>query len=103
MFKLTILIILPFLSYYILKKNKEKINTEEFDKKFGTLYLNMNTSKPTVLTFTSFFCVKRLLIALGTVYLNDSVIINIYINIFATLWFVKYLIDNQPMNYRYLN
>lgn len=56
-----------------------------------------------MLTFTTFFCLKRLFIALGTVYLNDSVIMNLYINIFATLLFVKYLIDNQPMNFRYLN
>jgi len=65
--------------------------------------LNMNTSKDTVLTFTTFFCLKRLIIALGTVYLNDSVILNLYINIFATLLFVKYLIDNKPMNFGYLN
>ena len=63
----------------------------------------MNTSKPAVLTFTTFFCLKRLLIALGTVYLNDFVIVNLYINIFVTLWFVRYLIDNMPMNFRYLN
>ena len=102
-FKLTVLLILPFLSYFILKRNRDKISTEEFDLKFGTLYLNMNTSKPAVLTFTSFFCLKRLFISLGTVFLNESVILNLYINIFVTLWFIKYLIDNQPMNFKYLN
>lgn len=41
-FKLVILLVLPFLSFILLKRNKDKINTEDFDGKYGTLYLNMN-------------------------------------------------------------
>jgi len=46
---------------------------------------------------------KRLAIALATVYLNNSVVANAYINIFSNLAFTKYLADSMPMEAKYLN
>ena len=45
----------------------------------------------------------RLAIALATVYLNNSVVANAYINIFSNLAFTKYLADSMPMEAKYLN
>lgn len=63
----------------------------------------MNKTKYQALTYSSFFCLKRLVIGVATVYLNSSVISNAYINIFANLAFIKYLADSMPMEFSYLN
>lgn len=65
--------------------------------------MNMNTGKVQVLTFTTYFCLKRLFISFFTVFYNDSAIANVFVNIFASLIFVKYLLDHMPMEFKYLN
>jgi hypothetical protein len=42
-------------------------------------------------------------IGVATVYLNNSVVANAYINIFSNLAFIKYLADSMPMEFSYLN
>ena len=46
---------------------------------------------------------KRLVIGVATVYLNNSVVANAYINIFSNLAFIKYLADSMPMEFSFLN
>lgn len=97
------MLLLPILSYTLLKKNDTKISTSDFDQKYGTLYLNMNKQKNQVITYSSIFCLKRLIIGLFTVYLNKSLTLNIYVNIFGNILFIKYLCDSMPMEFKYLN
>ena len=63
----------------------------------------MKTNKPQTLTFTSLFCIKRLIISFFTVFFNELSIVNIFINIFANLIMAKFLIDHMPMEFKYLN
>ena len=50
-----------------------------------------------MLTFTSFFCLRRLLVALATVLFNETLIIFIFVKVFSTLLFTKYMMDSKPM------
>jgi hypothetical protein len=63
----------------------------------------MNKQKPQVLTYTSIFCLKRLLLAVFTVFFNNSLVLNILMNIFGNLAVIKYLLDSMPMEFTYLN
>lgn len=102
-FKLLILIVLPVFSYFFLKKNRAKFNDEKFELSYGTLYQNLNPKKDSTLIYISIFCLRRVVIALCTVFINDYHIVNIFINIFLSLAMLKFLIEKQPMEYRFLN
>jgi hypothetical protein len=47
---------------------------------YGTLYTNVDETKPEVYWVTSVFCARRLLICAFVVHYNSYLIVNIYIN-----------------------
>ena len=49
------------------------------------------------------FCIRRLLVAFFTVYLNSPLILNIYVNIYSSLWIIKFYYKKKPMASRNLN
>ena len=64
--KSLILIILPFFSWFYLKKNQDAAEIDEFKVRFGTLFQNLNPTKESFYKFTSYFCARRFLVALAT-------------------------------------
>jgi hypothetical protein len=58
------LIIVPAAIYFILWKNKATLHTPETKDTIGSLYMNYETDKNSVLHFTMFFLYRRLLFAM---------------------------------------
>ena len=101
--KLLILFGLPVFSYCFLKWNRVKIYTvREFDTAYGTLYQNLKNSESIHLVVT-IFCMRRMFIAISTIFGNQAIIIDIYLNVFGCLGMIKFFFDFKPMNQAFLN
>lgn len=94
---------LPIFSYIFLTKNFELMSNPEFQAKFGTLYQNLNLDQREACVYTSLFCLKRILFAVSTCYLPNTVIANIYTYIYISLGTIGYIINYRPMNSGMLN
>ena len=53
--------------------------------------------------FFTFFFIRRLAVALGTIGLANTLILQIYINIFGSLIMLKFTMDWRPMESQFLN
>lgn len=97
--KLAILVGLPIFSFYHLKRNFIRILgfDENFAKAFGTLFQNVETSKTCVYQMNTIFCLRRLLVGFFTVFINKTLILNIYVNIYSSLWILKFYFKKRPM------
>ena len=102
-FRLFVLTFLPGFSYFFLKRNKKFMKKEKFKKKYGTLYMNLKLDKFTAYSHTFYFCLRRLAISGMTVFSNDYLIVNIYLNIYVSILIIKYLVEHRPLNKTYLN
>lgn len=51
----------------------------------------------------SIFCLRRISLALFAVFFSETLILNIYVNIFSSLAFIKLLCDTKPMDVRSIN
>ena len=91
---------LPVFSFVYLKK-KFDLNLGydlKFKIAFGTLFQGVDEYKPSVYQMNTLFCLRRLLVAFFTVYLNSPLIINIFINIYSSLWIIKFYFQKTPMS-----
>ena len=102
-FRLFVLTFLPVFSYFFLKRNKDQLADLKFIQRYGTLYMNLKINKFTAYCHTLAFCLRRLAISGLTVFQNDYLITNIYLNIYVSILMIKYLLDNKPMEKSYLN
>jgi hypothetical protein len=102
--KLTILIGLPYVSYRLLRKNLDKLEEEEFKKKYGSLYSNMFTLKTDAVSkMTTLFCTKRFILGLTTVFVNDFALLSLCVALFGTLFSVGFFMNNRPMTSKLQN
>ena len=102
-FKLFLLVSLPFFSLYFVRKNKDQLGDDSFQRKFGTLYQNLHLKQDSVYWFNTFFCLRRFCVGLPTIFTSELLIVNIYVVIFTSLFIIKFLFDHKPMNSRLLN
>lgn len=98
-----LLALIPFCSYILIRRNFKILATEEFDGTYGTLYQNMNPTKRQVQTYNTYFCLKRLVIGLATVYLNHFTVAVSLLNIATNFCFVSFIASSWPMNCKFLN
>ena len=103
MFKLVLLVSLPFFSIFFIRGNMEHLGEESFQRKYGTLYQNLNLRSNSVYLFNTFFCLRRFCIGVPTIYKSELLIVNIYVGLFCSLFMVKFLFDYRPLNSRLLN
>lgn len=61
----------PFFIIAFLKMNRRKLNDKSFKTRFGTLYMNIDTSTMLALYNTLVYLVRRLVIAASIVYLGE--------------------------------
>ena len=66
--KLILLLSLPVFSFIYLKKNIDKMGEDQFSVSFGTLYTNIELGRDTAYKTTALFCLRRLLVAIGTIF-----------------------------------
>jgi len=52
---------------------------------------------------TTLFCVKRILLALTTVYLNFFGTASVYFYCYSSLFTIGFILNNQPMSSKILN
>ena len=89
---------LPIFFYFFLRTHKDLLDDEKFTLSYGTMYQNLNTSKNSVLYFNSFFMLRRIAVAVSTTSLDSLLITNIYVNIFTSLFLLKFYLDTKPMH-----
>lgn len=96
---------LPIFSFRHLRKNFNRLIgfENEFDAAFGTLYQSMDPLKTAVYQMTTIFCVRRLMVSFITVYFESPLVVPIYINIYSSLWIIKFYFNKMPMLTRSLN
>lgn len=94
---------LPIFSYIYLSRNFENLNKPKFQQKYGTLYQNLNLAQRQACVYTSLFCFKRILFAVSTCYLPNTVIANIYTYIYISIATIGYIINHRPMSSKTLN
>jgi hypothetical protein len=93
----------PIFSFFYLKSHLDQSGTEEFLKKYETLYQSLKPYKDSVFIHSSLFCLRRLSIAVGTVMMNEFTVGNILIYYIGSLcWFI-YIFKYQPMESREMN
>ena len=96
-------LILPVFAYFYLKKNFELLDDAKFEQKFGTLYSNHNTRRGTIKVSMPIFCIKRIIIALGTCFIVQPVAANIMIYIYTSLFSLGFNLRFRPMSSPSLN
>ena len=94
--KFFLLIVLPFFSFFFLRKNFHNLDDPDFRIKYQTLYLDLKTTQRSAYLHTTFFSVRRFLIIYLTVYRNKQLISSIYVTVFGSLFMIKYLFDYDP-------
>ena len=94
MFKLVLLVSLPFISFVFIQNNKEKLADPDFQRRYGTLYQNLNVNSDSVYWFNFYFCLRRFIIGAFTIFMNDVNIVNIYIDIFTSLFMIRFIFDH---------
>ena len=102
-FKLFLIFVLPFFSFFYLKKNFNVLEEPEFLQKFSTLYQNLYPLKPTVYKMTTIFCLKRIIFSIVTAYLRAHVVPSIYCYTLIPIFSLGFNLNNTPMNSRVLN
>ena len=66
------LVAFPILSLRYLLTNRHKLETPAIQRKYGSLYENVDPTRPAALRFTTYFCVRRLVFALLICLLSDQ-------------------------------
>ena len=66
------LVAFPIISLRYLLKNRDKLETPAIRLRYGSLYQNVDPSRPVALRFTMYFCVRRLAFALLICILSDN-------------------------------
>ena len=85
------------------KFNKDAGYMDDFNSAYGTLYQSVDPHRKSVYLMNTVFCIRRLLVAMFTVYVNSPLIVNIYINIYSSLWIIWFYFEHQPMLTKTLN
>ena len=94
---------LPIFAFVYLKKHFEKLEEAVFEQKFGTLYSNHNTRRTTIIVSMPIFCLKRLLVAFGTVFVIQPLAFNIMVYIYISIFSLGFNLTVRPLNTRALN
>lgn len=96
-------ILIPFFSFCILKKNKKKIKGKKLYKKYGSLYLNLDRKKHSVYIHTSIFCLQRLIISTATALFKRHIAIMVIVYSTCGFFSYSYFRNYMPMQSRELN
>jgi hypothetical protein len=60
----------PLFTYFFMRYNQAKLLDPEYDAKYNSIYLSLNTKIPASFLSTSFFMVRRLILAAVIVFLK---------------------------------
>ena len=88
----------PPFTYFLLHKNKERLQDEDFKGRFESLYLNVETKIDRSILMMSLFVMRRLLYSLNIVFLEGSTVAQLFIQFFCCLLMLIFFIYIKPLN-----
>lgn len=91
------LIAFPVLSMIFLLKNLKRLQTKRMISKYGSLYQNVDPTRPEALMFTTLFCFRRLHFSLLICILSDSIVLQIMAADFLILAMLAFYTSQRPM------
>lgn len=87
--KMVILLSLPIFTFMLLRKHHNCLEEKEFKTKYSTLYTDLWTHKNSAAKQLVYFCFRRFLVAITTVFINYSIVPCLYVYVFSSLALVS--------------
>ena len=94
------LIFIPIGVTIFFRKNLGKFSSDEFQQRFGSLYLNLKEDVPYALTHTILYFIRRLLYAISLVFLGDFPALQNILFILLSLGLLTFQFRVLPMDDR---
>lgn len=88
--------LLPFVSFFYIYRHKHNLNDPTFNRKYQSLYENVDITKKTALAYNSINMLRKLLLAVMYVFLSEVITVQLLIGILSTLSMIIYLIQIEP-------
>jgi hypothetical protein len=88
--------ILPIFIIAFYLKNIDKLDDEEFQEKFGSVYEGLVTGKKSAIAYSVFFIIRRAAFAAASLFLYDKVLLQLPAMTFLTIMGVAYLTTFSP-------
>jgi len=92
-----------FWVFYVVTKNYGKLEKPMFNRRFGTLYFNVNINHEFNILITCVFCLRRIIYALIIVFLNPWPAIQLMAMLAHCSFTMGYIMCNRPFKLPLLN
>jgi hypothetical protein len=87
----------PLFTYFFMRNNQAKLNDPVYESKYNSIYLSINTKNQASLLSTSFFMVRRLLLAAVIVFLGSHQTFQLILAETVCIFLLVYQIRYSPM------
>ena len=94
------LLFIPIGVTIFFRKNLGKFSSDDFQQRFGSLYLNLKENVPNALTHTILYFIRRLIYAISLVFLGDYPALQNILFIISSLGLLTFQFRVQPMDDR---
>lgn len=94
------LLSLPIGVAIFFRKNLGKFSSDDFEERYGSLYLNLKEDVPVALTHTILYFIRRLVYAVSLVFLGEYPAIQNILFILSSLGLLVFQFRVQPMEDR---
>ena len=91
------LLFIPIGVTIFFRKNLGKFSSDDFQQRFGSLYLNLKENVPYALTHTILYFIRRLIFAISLVFLGDYQALQNVLFIVSSLGLLTFQFRVQPM------
>jgi hypothetical protein len=81
----------------------DKLENRDFQRRYGTLYTNLFLRdgiiqlKSSTYWFVTIFCLKRMILAIATVYHGHQIWLNAAVYIYTSVFSLGFLLTQKPM------
>ena len=98
---ITILVGFTVLSIIWLFKNFEYLNFIEIRVKFGTLFTDIKPYNKAAREWTTVFCLRRFIIVIATVFMNQFTIVAFFIYSYGSLMVLAFYHERKPFEWKW--
>lgn len=91
------------LSSYLLYQNFDILSADTIFTMYSSLFHGLNVNKRIIIVLSAFFVVRRLLLALFTISLNQYIIPSLFIYFYGSIFAVSIGLAHKPVQRRWLN
>ncbi|CDW72711.1 UNKNOWN [Stylonychia lemnae] len=86
----------PYVTYAFLARNQQMLSQDQFQTKFGTMYMNLKTTEVAVFYPTIFFT-RRLLFAVSICFMDEHSALQLTTQIIISMGFMSFIFQQQLM------